>query len=134
MPLVRIEIIKGQSQEYKNTLLQSIHEGLVKALSIPDDDRFQRLYELENSLFERSPEKTDKFTLIELTLFPGRSAEIKKLVISEITRLLAERLNIFPPDIFIIINEPPLENWGLRGIQASEMGLKYNTHKEMHND
>ena len=127
MPLVRIEIIKGQSQEYKNTLLQSIHEGLVKALSIPDDDRFQRLYELENSLFERSPEKTDKFTLIELTLFPGRSAEIKKLVISEITRLLAERLNISPPDIFIIINEPPLENWGLRGIQASEMGLTYKT-------
>jgi len=52
---------------------------------------------------------------------------IKYLTISEITRLLGERLNIFPPDIFIIINEPSLENWRLRGIQTSEMGLKYKT-------
>jgi len=46
MPLVKIEIIKGQSKEYKNTLLQSVHDGLVNALSIHDHDRNQRLYEL----------------------------------------------------------------------------------------
>jgi len=125
MPLVRIEIIKGQSKEYKATLLQSVHDGLVNALSIPDDDRNQRLYELDECFYERSPGKTEKFTLIELTLFPGRSTEMKKDTIAEITRLLGERLQIAPPDVFIIINEPPLENWGMRGIQASEMGLQY---------
>ena len=125
MPLVRIEIIKDKSQEYKTTLLQAIHDGLVSALSIPDDDRNQRLYELDESCFERSPGKTKQFTLIELTLFPGRSAEMKKFTISEITRLLGERLQIVPPDVFIIINEPPLENWGMRGMQGSELGLQY---------
>lgn len=127
MPLVRIEILKGHSKDYKTTLLQSVHEGLVNALSIPDDDRNQRLYELDDYCFERSPNsgKTEKFTLIELTLFPGRSTKLKKDAISEITRLLGERLQITPPDVFIIINEPPLENWGIRGNQASEMGLQY---------
>ena len=125
MPLVKIEILKGQSKEYKTTLLQSVHEGLVNSLSIPDDDRNQRLYELDECFYERSPDKTEKFTLIELTLFPGRSTKMKKDVISEITRLLGARLQIEPLDIFIIINEPPLENWGMRGIQASEMGLQY---------
>ena len=125
MPLVKIEIIKGQSKEYKTTLLQSVHDGLVNALSIPDDDRNQRLYELEEYCFERSSEKTEKFTLIELTLFPGRSIDMKNNAISEVTRLLCERLQISPPDVFIIINEPPLENWGFRGKQASEMGLQY---------
>lgn len=125
MPLVRIEIIKGQSKEYKTTLLQSVHDGLVHALSIPDDDRNQRLYELDECCFERSPGKTEKFTLIELTFFPGRSTKMKKDAIVEITRLLGERLQIAPPDVLITINEPPLENWGLRGIPASEMGLQY---------
>jgi len=63
--------------------------------------------------------------MIELTLLPGRSTEMKKGTISEITRLLGERLQIAPTDVFIIINEPPLENWGLRGKQGSEMGLQY---------
>lgn len=125
MPLVKIEIIKGHPKEYKAALLQSVHDGLVSALSIPDDDRCQRLYELDGDLFECSPGKTDKFTMIELTLFPGRSARIKRDIISEITRLLGERLGIDPSDVFITMNEPPLENWGLRGNQASEMGLDY---------
>jgi len=125
MPLVKIEILKGQSKDYKTTLLQSVHDGLVNALSIPDDDRNQRLYELDECFYERSPGKSAKFTLIELTLFPGRSTKMKKNAISEITRLLGERLQIEPPDVFIIINEQPLENWGMRGVQASEMGLQY---------
>jgi len=120
MPLVKIEIIKGKSDEYKSTLLQSVHDGLVNAISVPDENRIQRLYELDECSFERSTGKTDKFTLIEFTLFPGRSAELKKGLITEITRLLGERLQIEPPDVFIIINEPPFENWGFRGIQASE--------------
>ena len=127
MPLVRIEILKGHSQDYKITLLQSVHDGLVNGLSIPDDDRNQRLYELDDYCFERSSNsgKTEKFTLIELTLFPGRSAELKKNTITEITRLLGERLQISSSDVFIIINEPPLENWGIRGNQGSEMGIQY---------
>jgi len=127
MPLVRIEILKGHTKDYKTTLLQAVHDGLVAGLSIPDNDRNQRLYELEDDCFERSPNsgKTKKFTLIELVLLPGRSAEMKKNAIEKITRLLDERLQIAPPDVFIIITEPPLENWGLGGRQGSEMGLQY---------
>ncbi|MFT3983687.1 MAG: tautomerase family protein [Lachnospiraceae bacterium] len=125
MPLVKIEILKGHSFEYKKTMLESIHEALENALSIPDWDRFQRLYELENDCFERNSTKTAKFTIIELTLFPGRSKEVKKSVIHEIVSMLGSRLEIQPDDIFIIINEPPLDNWGMRGTQASELELQY---------
>ncbi len=95
------------------------------SLNIEDDDRFQRLYELDEDCFERRALKTDKFTLIELTILPGRSKELKLVVIEAITRLLGEKLEIAPTDILIIINEPPLENWGCYGKQASEMGLEY---------
>ena len=125
MPFVKIEIIAGKTPEYKQQLLQSVHDALVRALEIPDDDRFQRLYELAPDCFEHRDTVTDKMTLIELSLFPGRSTEKKKSVITEITNLLGQRLSIPSGDVYIIINEPPLENWGLRGQQASEMQMQY---------
>jgi phenylpyruvate tautomerase PptA (4-oxalocrotonate tautomerase family) len=42
---------------------------------------------------------------------------MKAKIIKEITRLLIERLSIAPSDVFIVINDPPLENWGFGGIQ-----------------
>ena len=125
MPLVRIEITKGHTTEYKKTILQSVHEALVRSLSILDDDRIQRLYEIDNDYFELNDTKSDKYTLIELTLLPGRRAEMKKDAIQEIFRLLGERLEIAPRDILVIINEPPLDNWGIRSKQASELELQY---------
>ena len=117
MPLVRIDIVRGHTDEYKKTLLAAVLDGLEFALGIPDWDRFQRLCEIESDYFERSSGKTEQFCIIELTIFPGRSKEIKGKIIAEITRFLGERLHISPPDIFIVINDPPLENWGLGGVQ-----------------
>ena len=124
MPFVRIEIQSGHTQDYKTTLLQAVHDGLVTALQIPEDDRHQRLYELEPEDFI-NPGKTEKFTVIELTFFPGRSREMKRLAVSEIARLLGEKLGIEPSDLFITISEPPLDNWGLRGGLASDLGFEY---------
>jgi len=117
MPLVKIEIIKGHTAEYKKTLLSAVHDALEIALDIPEWDRFQRLYELESDCFERGSEKTEKVCMIELTIFPGRSKETKGKIIGEITRLMGERLDILPSDVFIVISDPPLENWGLGGVQ-----------------
>lgn len=125
MPLVRIEIIKGQPAAYIKALMQAVHDALTASLGIEEDDRYQRLYELDVDCFERRSAKTDQFTLIELTLFPGRSKELKKAVISTITHTLGERLGIAPADVFIIMHEPPLDNWGVYGKQASELNFHY---------
>ena len=117
MPLVKIEIIKGKSLEYKKTVLDAVHVALENAIQIENWDRFQRLYEIEDDLFERSESKTDKFTMIEITMFPGRTKEQKSKLYKEIVKELNQRLGIEPTDIFIVINEPANENWGLAGIQ-----------------
>lgn len=117
MPLVKIEIIKGKSLEYKKTVLDAVHVALENAIQIENWDRFQRLYEIEDDLFERSKNKTDKFTMIEITMFPGRTKEQKSKLYKEIVKELNQRLGIEPTDIFIVINEPANENWGLAGIQ-----------------
>ncbi len=117
MPLVRVEIIKGKSAEYKKNILDCIHESLVESIGIADWDRFQRIIEIDRADFEIAPEKTDQFMIIEITMFQGRSKEQKKELIETVTRKLYERLGIVPTDVFIVINEPTNENWGLGGKQ-----------------
>lgn len=117
MPLIRVEILKGKDASYKKTLLDAVHDALAAAIGIPDWDRFQRLYELEPECFERAPEKTDHFTMIEITMFPGRTKAQKARIFEEITKELYTRLGINNGDVFIVIQEPPNENWGLAGKQ-----------------
>lgn len=116
MPLVKIEIEKGHTDAYKSLLLQSVHQALENALGIPRTDNYMRLYELEPALFIHG-EKSNRFCLMEITLFPGRSRETKGKIMAEITGLLNDRLGIAAADIFIVLHDPPLENWGLGGVQ-----------------
>lgn len=48
--------------------------------------------------------------IIELAIFPGRTKEQKKAAIKIITDKLSQRLDISPTDIFLVMNEPPLDN------------------------
>ncbi len=117
MPLVRIEIIKGKTGEYKKALLDGVHNALVTVLGVEDWDRFQRLYELDDADFERPEGKSDRFTIIEITMFQGRTKEQKARLYREVTEKLQSDPGIAPKDVFIVLHEPPNENWGLAGIQ-----------------
>ncbi len=117
MPLVRIEMIAGKSPAYRKTVFDCVHTGLAEALEIPDWDRFQRIAEIPRGDFETAPGKSDDFMIIELTLFPGRTKEQKGNAIRRITSNLTDKLGIAPEDVFIVIHEPPDENWWLGGSQ-----------------
>jgi phenylpyruvate tautomerase PptA (4-oxalocrotonate tautomerase family) len=123
MPLFRIEIREGRSTSEKLALLQAVHSALVEALKIPEQDRTQRLYEYPADNFEAPLDKTELFTLIEVVMFPGRSSKAKRRLYKAIVRNLG-RLGIKPNDVFIVLHEPRMENWGMRGgVPASEVDL-----------
>lgn len=126
MPLVKVEIFKGKTSEYKKAILDGVHSALVQAFKIPDYDRMQRLYELDRENFEIAPTKTEQFTLIEITAFKGRSLEAKKLLYKEIADNLKMNPGIDGNDITIVLNEHPLENWGVKGGKpASEIDFGF---------
>ncbi|MCR4649898.1 MAG: tautomerase family protein [Lachnospiraceae bacterium] len=83
-------MIKGKTPEYKKALLDCIHEGLLEAIGIEDWDRFQRIIEIDKEDFEIPSGKTENFTIIEITLFPGRTKEQKKDLIERITLKLED--------------------------------------------
>jgi phenylpyruvate tautomerase PptA (4-oxalocrotonate tautomerase family) len=126
MPLVKIEIRKGKSKEYKKAILEGVHRALVDSLGIPEHDRFQRIYELNEDDFEAPNDQTDAVTIIQITLFPGRSFKAKKKLYSDIVHNLSHDPGIDGHDILIVLLEPPMENWGIRGGKpASDVDLGF---------
>lgn len=126
MPLVTVSILEGRPASEKMKLLDIVHSSLVEAFRIPDHDRLQRLYEFKKDHFEIPDDKSDKFTMIEIVIFPGRSVEAKKtlykLIFSEL-----EKLGYQDNDALVVLHEPSLDNWGLRGgISAREADLGFS--------
>ena len=117
MPVVKVSILEGKTPEYKKTVLDCIHDGLVESIGIEDWDRFQRVEEFSKEDFEKPDFKSDDFMIIEISLFPGRSKELKGKLIETVAGNLNRKLSVAPSDIFILISEPPLENWGIGGKQ-----------------
>ncbi len=78
MPLVKITIQAGKSSDYRKALLNGVHVAMVQTIKIPGHDRFQMLYELNKDNFETPPNRTDNITIIEITMFKGRSVEAEK--------------------------------------------------------
>ncbi len=126
MPLVKVSIRKGRSDSEKKELLNIVHSALVEAFKIPNRDRVQRIYEFDNKDFEIPDDRTNKFTIIEITILPGRSFEAKK----HLYRLIFSGLKTLgyqDNDAAVVLSEPELDNWGVRGgIPASEIDLGFN--------
>ena len=124
MPLVRIEVLEGRSPQERVALMDAVHDALVEAFQIPDEDRTQRLIELDRDHFDIPPGTADDYTLIEITAFPGRSSEAKSALYQSICRRLAD-FGTRASDVTIVLHEPPMQNWGIRGVRADQVELSY---------
>jgi phenylpyruvate tautomerase PptA (4-oxalocrotonate tautomerase family) len=125
VPLVRIEVLGERTAAERVELFDAVHEAIVSAFRVPEDDRTQRLVEHAPGTFEIPPGQSERYTLIEITAFPGRSVDAKRSLYRAIVRNLAE-IGIPEGDISIVLTEPPLEDWGIRGgHSADEVDLGY---------
>jgi phenylpyruvate tautomerase PptA (4-oxalocrotonate tautomerase family) len=106
-------------------MIDAVQSALREALKIPEADRTLRLIEHPASHFAVPPGRGEKFTLIEITMFSGRSMAAKRALYQVIVRNLAA-LDVPPHDIKITLIEAPPENWGVRGgVPASEIDLGF---------
>ncbi len=122
MPLVQIDVLRGRAASEKKALFDAVHAALVGSLKIPDDDRVQTLVEHDEDDFD-APSPT--FTLVTITMFPGRSIDAKRALYQALVAALGE-VGIPSNDVSVVLQEPPMENWGIRrGTPASEVELGF---------
>lgn len=59
--------------------------------------------------------------VVQISWWAGRTEEQKKKVIEEVTKVIAEVLEIRPEAVTILIYDIPKENWGLGGKPSTEL-------------
>ncbi|NHM32844.1 2-hydroxymuconate tautomerase [Neobacillus terrae] len=58
--------------------------------------------------------------IIQVQMLKGRSPELKKQLISEITDTISRTLGSPPEAVRVILTEVPEENWGVGGVPINE--------------
>ena len=127
MAQVKVYGIAEHLNPVKAKLSDAIHACVVEALQFPPDKRAHRFFPMDRSDFyiPSGQGRSDRYTIVEISMFEGRSAAAKRGLI----RLLFERLHadtgLSPMDVEITITETPKANWGFRGQTGDEVQLNY---------
>ena len=125
MPNATIEVRRRYTPEEEAGIIDAVHAAMMQGLKIPEWDKTIRLVVHEPHRFPQAPGKGERYTLVDIDLFSGRSLEAKKALYQAIVRNLAP-FGIPGDQIKILLRESPAENWGIRGgVPASEVDLGF---------
>ena len=124
MPAATIEVRRRYTTEQEIAIIDAVHAAMVEALKIPQWDKTLRLVVHEPHRFTSDPRKDERFMLISIDLFEGRSLAAKRALYAAIVRNLAA-FDIPADHVKVLLREIPTENWGLRGKPGSEIELGF---------
>lgn len=125
MGQVKIFGNKSFFEKNREKISDEVHNAVVKALDFPIDKKFHRFFPMEIEDFIYPEGKSEKYIIIEISMFEGRSIEAKKKLINLIYKNLNEKLEISNNDVEITIFETPKASWGIRGVCGDELELNY---------
>jgi 4-oxalocrotonate tautomerase len=123
MPLVRISLREGKTEEYKKALGDGVHRALVEAMDAPAQDRFQVITEHPASGLVYDPtylgiERTDNIVIVQITLSTGRKLAQKRKLFKRIAEIFAEKPGLRPQDLMVSLVEVAWENWSFGNGEA----------------
>lgn len=123
MPLVRISLIAGKPEAYKQRISDIVHRAMVETINVPPLDRFQIITEHSRNDFIYDAQylnipRTDGLIIIQITLNTGRTTELKKALYRRIADLLHVEVGIRKEDVFINLVETAKENWSFGNGEA----------------
>jgi 4-oxalocrotonate tautomerase len=116
MPLVRVSLRKGKSDDYKRVIGEGVYQALRETFTVPDEDRFVTVSEHSESEFQFGKTymdiaRTDDLVILQITVSNTRNVEQKKALFARIVELLSQKPGLRKEDIFINLLEVAKENW-----------------------
>ena len=125
MAQVKIYGLRSSLSSRKKALSDAIHESLMESFGLPKEKRFHRFILLDKDDFLFPADRSENYTILEFSIFEGRSAEAKKKLINTLLSRVSATTGISPQDLEITIFETPQANWGIRGKPGDELALNY---------
>jgi len=123
MPLVRISLREGKSEQYRRALGDGVHQAMIEAIDAPAQDRFQIITEhsandLIYDLSYLGIDRSDDIVMVQITLSAGRKPGQKRKLFQRIVELLAKNPGVRPQDLMINLVETAWENWSFGNGEA----------------
>ncbi|CAG5010373.1 putative protein.1 [Dyadobacter sp. CECT 9275] len=125
MSQIKIYGLKTHLKPKREHLSEVLHACVVEAFVYPRNKRAHRFFYLDKNDFFYPEGRSSQYTIIEISLFEGRSIESKKHLYRLVFERFEKELGISPNDIEITLTETPLHHWGIRGKPADELVLDY---------
>lgn len=126
MAQIKVYGLREHLDPVKRLLSEVIHSCVVDALQFPVNKRAHRFFPMDAGDFYYPTSATARYTIIEISMFEGRSVEAKKRLIRLLFERICANIGRLPNEVEVTINETPRHNWGFRGLPGDEIGLQYN--------
>jgi phenylpyruvate tautomerase PptA (4-oxalocrotonate tautomerase family) len=124
MPTTRLETRAGWIAGRHGEIIAAVHRAIVEGIKIPEADRYVRILEYPPESFAAAPAKGPRFTMIEISMFEGRSIEAKRRLYAALARELAA-FDVPASDIKIVVHDEPRENWSVGGVALSDVEIGF---------
>jgi phenylpyruvate tautomerase PptA (4-oxalocrotonate tautomerase family) len=116
MPLVRIDLRKGQPEGFGKRVGDIIYRTMVDTINVPPDDNFQIIAEHDPDGLVYDPSylgvsRSDGIVIIQITLNEGRPVERKQAFYKALADRLHGDLGVRKEDLFVNLIEVKKENW-----------------------
>jgi len=125
MAQIKIYARRALLAECQALISQAVHSALVSALQYPEDKKFQRFFPMDEGDFIHPSDRSERYTIIEVSMFEGRSVAAKRALIQALIDKLKAHADIDAQDIEITLFETPKVNWGIRGMNGEDLALGY---------
>jgi 4-oxalocrotonate tautomerase len=116
MPLIRIDMLRGKSSQYRAALRDTIYETLRDVVGVPADDRHEVITEHDSVNLNIAPsffgvQRSSDAILVQITFNEGRTLDQKRALYVAIVQALQQRVGLRPEDVTINLLEVKKENW-----------------------
>jgi 4-oxalocrotonate tautomerase len=123
VPLVRIDMLKGKSEQYRAQVGEIVYRTLLDVLNVPQNDRFQIVTEHTQDELIFDPDylgvhRSDDCIFFQITLNSGRPVELKQRFYRTLADRLHQVLKVRREDVFINLIDVPKENWSFGNGEA----------------
>jgi phenylpyruvate tautomerase PptA (4-oxalocrotonate tautomerase family) len=128
MPLVRIDVLEGRSDEQLAAIGAAIHRAMVECLDVPERDQFQIITEHRRGRLIYNPAyldvaRTDGVLIAQILLGAGRTTEQKAAFYARAAELLVDRAGLRREDVTITLHENTRADWSFGNGIASYLTL-----------
>jgi phenylpyruvate tautomerase PptA (4-oxalocrotonate tautomerase family) len=105
MPLVRIDVIGPKSRDHKRSLMAATRRAIIEDLAAEDRRIVIRVVETAAADADLHSCRTERFTVVDILLYEGRTAEMKAATSASLRAALALNPGIEPCEVAVFFHD-----------------------------